>query len=168
MDPAARVIGIGSPHGDDQVGWRVVEDLAADPAPDVDAVAIGDPVDLLEDLEGCALLIVMDAYRSGQPPGRVIDLPWPPRGPEGAVGHTTHGSGVASALALAEALGRRSPVVALVCVEVESCEPATGLSPALRRALPEVRCRIMAIIGVGPGSDVRAVTPRPGSSSKGR
>ena len=148
MQPTVRVLGVGSPHGDDQVGWRLVECLAAGSAPAVDAIALGDPVDLLGHLDGCDMLIVLDACRAGLPPGRLIRLPWQAVRSGERAERTTHGFGVSAALALADALGRLPPTVLLIGIEAESCEPGTGLSPTLRQAIPGIVPRIEAIIAV--------------------
>ena len=150
MRPTVRVLGVGSPHGDDQVGWRLVECLAGGSAPAVDAIALGDPVDLLGHLDGCDMLIVLDACRAGLPPGRLIRLPWQAVRSGERAERTTHGFGVSAALALADALGRLPPTVLLIGIEAESCEPGTGLSPTLRQAIPGIVPRIEAIIAGAP------------------
>ena len=65
MGRGVRVVGVGSPHGDDRVGWRLVEDLAESAGPGVEAVAVAQPLGLLDHLDGCSALIVVDACRAG-------------------------------------------------------------------------------------------------------
>src|SRR5208282_6898835 len=60
MRRGVRVVGVGSPHGDDRVGWRLVEDLAESAGPGVEAVVVAQPLGLLDYLDGCSALIVVD------------------------------------------------------------------------------------------------------------
>jgi hydrogenase maturation protease len=134
-----RVLAVGSPHGDDRVGWEVVERLRR-LAPGVDAVVLHDPVSVVHHLDGCACLVVVDASHSGAPPGTVRRLAWPEAFLEREDGVSTHGFGVGSALALAETLGRLPPRVVLLGVEVQACEPGAEISAPVRAALPAL-CR---------------------------
>lgn len=145
MRSIIRVVGVGSPHGDDQVGWRLAEGLAIETGSGIEAAVIADPIDLLGHLDGCETLIVLDACRTGRPPGTVTCLSWPEARLEATGGRSTHGFGVASALALADALGRLPPSVILFAVEAGACEPDTALSPEVRRSLPQVRRQLQAL-----------------------
>jgi hydrogenase maturation protease len=151
-----RILAVGSPHGDDQAAWHVAERLRRKPLPGVEAVAVSDPVRILDYLGGCERLVLLDACRSGAKPGTVLRLVWPdPRLHERA-GSSTHGFGVVKVLELADRLGWLPPSVVLIGIEAEACYPTTEASPAVRRALPnlyrqvltEVRCR-------APGVPVR-------------
>jgi hydrogenase maturation protease len=159
---AVRVVGIGSPHGDDRAGWLVAERLATEagwnPSTVVEVTSAGDPLRLVGLLEGCRRLIVVDACRSGRPAGTVVRTTWGEvkRGlagaPGGDAGPSSHGLGVAEALGLAEALGRvpDPDAVGLVGIEVgdEPGDDAGGFTPvsepsaAVRDAIPAA-CRLV-------------------------
>jgi hydrogenase maturation protease len=145
-----RVLAVGSPHGDDRAGWEVVGRLRRE-VPGVDAAAIRDPVSVLHHLAGCTGLVVVDACRSGAPPGTVRRLAWPDAGLDGRGGHSTHGLGLAGALDLAAVLGRLPPRVILFGVEAQGCEPGAEISPPVRAALPGLYRRVLA--------EVRAAGP---------
>jgi hydrogenase maturation protease len=70
-----RIIGIGSPFGDDAVGLEVARRLAEAPPPNCDVVAADRPgtdlIELLRDIQGA---ILVDAVRSGAPPGTLHEL----------------------------------------------------------------------------------------------
>jgi hydrogenase maturation protease len=138
-----KVLGLGSPHGDDQAGWKLVAFLN-ERLPAVAAVALSEPLGLLDHLEGCAHLVLVDACQSGATPGTVLRLTWPDPRLDAPGGTSTHGLGVGSALALARTLRRLPPRVVLISVEVESCEPGADLSPAVRAALPELFRQVLA------------------------
>jgi hydrogenase maturation protease len=142
--PSVRIIAVGSSHGDDQAGWRISERLQRKPQPGVDAIAVSDPVCVLDHLEGCAALVLVDACHSGAPAGTIHRLVWPNpqmRAPESA---STHGFGVAGVLELAATLGRLPPHVVLLGVEAQACAPAAEMSPSVRRAVPALYRQVLA------------------------
>jgi hydrogenase maturation protease len=142
-----RVIGIGSPFGDDRAGLEVAARLAGLAAPDLDVIRADRPgVDLVELLRGVDAAIVVDAVRSGAPAGTLHDLDL------SAVPHvrlrylSSHGFGVAEALALAQALGRMPGRGRLIGIEVADVgSPSCArLSPAIERALDDALGRVHA------------------------
>jgi hydrogenase maturation protease len=154
---AVRVLGVGSPHGDDRAGWEVVARLRREAPPGVEAAVLNQPLRLLEHLDGCSCLILVDACRTGAEPGTVVRLAWPACPPGGmGAGSSTHGVGMAAALGLAEALGRLPTRVVLLGVETGRCDPGASLSPPVRAALPGLYKRVL--------EEVRWATPRGGSS----
>jgi len=112
-----RIIGIGSPFGDDAAGLEAARQLAADPPPDTDVLVADRPgaglIDLFDGAEG---VILIDAARSGAPPGTIhdLDLHTLPSHPLGLI--SSHDLGVAEAVRLAATLGqlpRRGRVLAI-------------------------------------------------------
>lgn len=70
-----RIIGIGSPFGDDQVGWRVIELLQNRLAEEVDLVALDRPgAALINWMKGVHWLILIDALSSGAAPGSLVRI----------------------------------------------------------------------------------------------
>lgn len=143
MGVRVRLLGVGSPRGDDRAGWWFVEALSRDPVPGVEALAIADPIRLLDHLEGVETLIVADACRSGRVPGSIVVRDWPAEDVSRDASSSSHGLGVANVLALADAMGRLPPSVILIAVEAGSCGVGEDLTPdvarALTTALPRVR-----------------------------
>lgn len=142
------VIGIGKPWAtDDAVGPTIVRQLASRfedaPAAGVELTftTSSEPaVDLLHLMAGADQVIIIDAVRSGAPPGAIHRQVWLPgliesRGVERA---SSHGLGVREILALAAELGRLPEQVYLWGVEIVSTEPGRGLSPSVAAALPDV------------------------------
>ena len=146
MGRGVRVVGVGSPHGDDRVGWRLVEDLAESAGPGVEAVAVAQPLGLLDHLDGCSALIVVDACRAGRAPGSVVVLTWPEDRPEFEGSGSTHGLDLAMALEMADVLGRLPPSVLLFAVEAGACGPVADLSPDLEASLPELDRRLREVV----------------------
>jgi hydrogenase maturation protease len=136
-------VALGSPHGDDRAGWEVVERVRREDL-SLDTVVLHDPVGLLDCLEGCACVVLVDACRSGAEPGTIRRFTWPAPELDRQGGPSTHGLGVVGALALAEALGRLPPRVVLFGVEAAACEAGAALSTAVRGALPELCRQVLA------------------------
>jgi hydrogenase maturation protease len=137
------LIAVGSPHGDDQIGWHLVERLRRKPLRGIQATAVSDPVRILDHLERCATLVLVDACRSGARAGLIHRLVWPdPRLPE-RDNASTHGFGVARVLELAAALGRLPPQVVLIGVEAQTVSPTAEMSLAVRRALPALYRQVL-------------------------
>jgi hydrogenase maturation protease len=136
--PAIHVLAIGSPHGDDQVSWHVVDRLGRNPLPGLHTAALNDPVGVLDYLEGCERLVLVDACRSGAEPGTVIRLVWPDARLQERESASTHGFGVVKVLELAAVLGDLPSHVVLIGVEALTCAPGAEISPPVRRALPRL------------------------------
>jgi hydrogenase maturation protease len=138
---------VGSPHGDDQAAWEAVRQLQQQLPPGVEAAALADPLGLLEWLDACACLVVVDACHSGAAPGTVVRLAWPDCRLADHTSPSSHGFGVAAVLGLAQALGRLPQRVVLIGIEAGVCEPGAELSPAARAALPELSRRVNEEVG---------------------
>lgn len=143
-----RLIGIGSPFADDRAGLEVAARLAPVVAPEVEVMSADRPgVDLLELLRGADAVILVDAVRSGAPAGTLHDLDlW-------AVPHarlrylSSHGFGVAEALALAQTLGGMPAYGRLIGIEVGAglgSSTCDQLSTEVARALDEAAWRVHA------------------------
>ena len=132
-----RVIGVGSAFGDDAVGLAVAELLARRPLPAQITVArcerpMPDLLDALDEVEG---IVLVDATRSGAPIGSVRHL----RAEEvtRAKATSSHGFGVASALLLAQTLGRSGRSGGVGRDRGGSTSLGRPLSAAVEGALPE-------------------------------
>lgn len=100
-----RVIGIGTPFGDDRTGLELAARLVAAPPADCDIVATERPgVELLDLLAGAEVAILLDAVHSGAAIGSVLDLALADL-PGAGVALSSHGISIADAVALAGVLG---------------------------------------------------------------
>ena len=115
------ILGLGNPlRGDDGVGCQVAEALAQQTLPPgVEVMDGGTPgVGLLHLLEGRRRVILVDAADMGRAPGSVVRFrPHEVRLGESAEGFSLHHSGVAEALALAEALRLDLPELVMFGVQ---------------------------------------------------
>ena len=132
------VAGFGSPHGDDQAGWQVVALLGRRHDLPAHLVKITEGTRLIDELDGCRRLIVVDACRGGRQIGSITRLEWPdPRVPQ-YHNHSTHGIGLCNALELAERLGRMPPNVEVFGIEIGSYRPLDEISAEVAQAVREL------------------------------
>jgi hydrogenase maturation protease len=112
------VIGIGSPHGQDALGWLVVERLSKSKGLATQWILAKTPAEILDRCEGVDELHLVDAcigtgsgrlHRLQWPNDRMVDLRWT----------NTHGIDVPGALHLAAELGMLPASVTIWAIECE-------------------------------------------------
>ena len=138
-----RILGIGSPSGDDQAGWLAVEALQ-----DIGVEAHLDKLDrpganLVSLLEHTERVILIDAMQSGGAPGRIIrfdEQDWS----RYRQGLSSHGFGVLDALSLAQALGCLPRRLELFGIEIASANPGETPGTAVRAAARQLAATIAA------------------------
>ncbi len=135
------IIGVGNPmRRDDGVGIAAVAMLVDDArlegvSIDIEA-ATGEPTRLVDAWRSREKVVVVDAAMAGARPGSIVRH-------EVGVDHlgdrhspqSSHGAGVAEAIALAEALDRLPTRLVVVGVEPADLDVGEGLSPAVSAAL---------------------------------
>jgi len=133
------IVGLGSAHGDDQLGWRVAERLALElAASEIDVRIARSPGELLDWLDGVERLIVCDACENQGSPGTVHCWHWPATELRLARASGSHDLGLASALALADELGILPGDVKLVAVEGKQHLPSAEMTPEVAAAVERV------------------------------
>lgn len=152
-----RIAGIGSWCGDDRIGWDAVEAVETSgllrrfPEGSVTAHRCERPSELLALAKGAAALVVIDAMRSGAPPGTVRRLaPDEPLGGQETL--SSHGLGVAECLALGRTLGLLPPLL-LYGIEAPRSAPDTAPDELVSAAIPAL-LRLLAadLAGAGEGA----------------
>ena len=145
--PAALVIGVGSEfRGDDAVGLLAARRIGEEAPDGVRALASsGDGAALLEAFgEADTVVVVVDAVRSGAPPGTIHRLEADRRHlPAGLFPSSTHAFGVAEAIEMARALGRLPRKLVLYGIEGRDFQAGAALSGEVARALDEVIPRVL-------------------------
>jgi hydrogenase maturation protease len=134
-----RVVGCGSPFGDDALGWVLVDRLNDRGwGPYVELYRVQGGQALLTQLDGRGSLVLIDALAPGGNPGRIVRLgSADPRLLVLRPG-STHDICPGEAIRLAEALGLLPEHAVIWGVEGEQFEAETALSPAVSSALHEV------------------------------
>lgn len=132
-----RIIGLGSPQGDDQFGWRVLELLQQEAVPDsVELVVLDRPgTGLLPMLQGADKVLVVDAVDMSAVPGHLIEVEAAQllREPVFA-GLSSHGIGLIDTLKLAQACEIKLAPIQLNLVQVGHLETFEPLSNPVQLA----------------------------------
>ncbi|MCS6910758.1 MAG: hydrogenase maturation protease, partial [Anaerolineales bacterium] len=140
ISPRILIIGYGNPlRGDDGLGWRAAERLAAE-WPEVETLTCQQLTpELAEPISRAARVVFLDAAAHG-PPGTIHEQTLRPdtSAPASFTHHITPGM----LLALSEKLFGHVPQAVLFSVAGESFEFGQALSPPVEAALPEVIRRI--------------------------
>jgi hydrogenase maturation protease len=141
------VVCVGNPlMGDDGIGVEVARSLRK--------MNLGRSVVVLErqildisilDLtKGASKLIIVDAVKSGRPPGSVVKFsPGGPGSPTLRI-PLSHEHGLDDVLALARKSGMAQPPIVVVGVEPEDCTAGEGLSEKVAGALPSALEQVTA------------------------
>lgn len=152
------VIGLGSGHGDDAIGWAAIDALAACELPPGTALhACATPAaDLLPLLAASEHAVIVDAVADGEAPGRIRRLERAALATPSARSGS-HGMSVAAVLALADALqlAPRSLVLVGVSIDPQQALPGRPLSPPLRAALPAVVAEVLATVEESAAAPLR-------------
>jgi hydrogenase maturation protease len=146
------LVGVGNPwRGDDAAGLEVARRVRGR-SPGLETRELeGDAAALLELWSGHAGVAIVDAARTGSPPGTVRRFradrePLPVQ-----LRSSTHAFGVADAIELGRALGRLPPRLDVFAVEGAEFGLGAGLSPAVRHGVETLAARLAAAYGFSAG-----------------
>ncbi len=146
-----RVLGVGSPWGDDRVGWELAERVAARHGGDVEVRVLDRPgLGLIEHLHDAEAVLILDAVLAGEshPAGSVVEVELHELEPGGLRTLSSHGFGVQEAIELATKLGPLPARLSLIGVAVTPAsvpmEPAAFLSKSTKDALAAALRRVEA------------------------
>lgn len=131
-------VGIGSPHGDDQVGWLVARALAEMMPGKVHVKTARQPAELLDWLKDVEHLIVCDACQAGGEAGKLYRWTWPTDSLATDERSGSHDLTLPFVLALAERLGKLPERVTVWGIELGNASPGGSLSNSVRNAVPRV------------------------------
>ena len=141
------VLGIGNAwQGDDAAGLVAARRIRERAPSGVEVRELeGEPVSLVDAWEGADDVFVLDAVRSGSPPGMVhrIDASTGPI-PATLSAASTHTLGVGEAIELARALGRLPARLVLYGIEAERIAAGAELTPAVAGAVEDAVARVLA------------------------
>ena len=123
LDRPLLIAGIGSAiDGDDRAGLLAARRLR-ELLPEVRVIETSDPSSLIAEWIGCDTVILIDAMRSGRPPGTVVRFDALPDARSAAFA-STHGFSVLDAIALARALGSMPRHLIVYGIEIGDADAA--------------------------------------------
>lgn len=152
MNEAALVVGLGSrDRGDDAVGPVVADAVAALVGPEVRVAEHEDPTALLDLFGEHDVVVVVDAVRSGSPPGTVrawdVGVAPVPTDAWAATGRGgTHAFGLATAVELARALHRLPHRVVVIGVDGACFDLGVPLSDPVAAAVPTAVAEVRSVL----------------------
>ena len=135
-----RVIGVGSPWGDDQAGWLAAEALRGlfeDDRVEVKTLDRPGPA-LCEHWQRNDSVVLLDAVRAHGEIGRIHCVEGAAIANLGGASLSSHGFGVAAAVALATALEVMPRRLCLLGLEVSGSGHGAGLSAETERCVPQL------------------------------
>ena len=148
-----RILGIGSPSGDDQAGWLVVDVLLASGllgGREVIVEKLDRPgANLIRLLENASRVILVDALQSNGEVGEIRRFDredWPGY----CHGLSSHGFGVIDALSLAQALGSLPPRLDLYGIEIGPVVPGDEPGDSIQAAARQLAKLIAAELNCTP------------------
>lgn len=140
--------GLGSPQGDDDLGWHVVsavrQRLSISSVATVQSerwlhcVCLASGIQLLDFLAGTGTLILVDAILTSTAPGTRWRLTWPWEEKVQPYHWSSHGLGPGHLLSLAETLGWLPRHVELWGVEIDPVQNSAAVAQAVRELTDEL------------------------------
>lgn len=138
------VIGIGSPFGDDQAGWKVIEYLEEGVLPgSLNILKLDRPgPELINHLKGFDRVTLIDALLDQKADaGKTLELSLEHL--EQLTAASTHGFGLAQTLALAKALGQLPEDLRIFAITGTRFQPNDCLNPTVKTAAQELAQRLV-------------------------
>jgi hydrogenase maturation protease len=129
------IVGLGSPHGDDQLGWVAIDRLRPLLPDAISARKVRDGFELLEVLEGHDSAVIIDAAAPTGRPGSIRSFKWPSPELVHCIPLSSHGLGLVEAIQLAETLGRLPDHVKIYTIEAQDTSPGAPLGDDIARQL---------------------------------
>ena len=131
-----RIVGIGSPFGDDRAGWQVIDLLRGRLGDGIELVVLDRPgAALIDWMCGVDRLVLIDAVAPLGSPGRVHRVD-PDELPP-AAGISSHELGLSETIRLAEALGCRPPRLDIFGIEISGIPLDPGDTGGLSAAVAD-------------------------------
>jgi len=136
--PQIKVIGLGSPHGDDQAGWQVIRNLEQIDLPDnVELLSLDRPGPALTSyLKDVEIVILIDACDAGWAAGTVQEFSLPTLLDCAELqSGSSHQFGVAETLMLSHTLNTQLPDITLYAIQLSELSPLSPISTTVYKSL---------------------------------
>ena len=143
MSASRCLIGVGRPHGDDQLGWLIADRLSNQDGHRFKVEKVVTPLEILDRLENVDWLGICDACHGTGKSGTWKRWTWPDVAIIQQRFAGSHDFGLTAVLNLAARLGRLPRTVMIWGVEVETCEPAAAMSSTALAVVEPVANAIM-------------------------
>lgn len=149
------VAGIGSPHGDDQAGWLVLDRLSQNENFHFDVRKLSAPIELLDIIEGRECLVCLDAIEGSEPPGTIKRYLWPFDATWMKCNRSTHGMDLVSVLKIAESVGLLPEKVILWTINGIDWTPGAKVNSSVKNNLHQLEDHVTQELSDMPASQTR-------------
>ena len=136
------IAGIGSPHGDDQAGWLVLDRLRENENIQFDQQKLSAPIELLDLIEARECLICLDAVEGSEPPGTIKRYLWPFEATWVKCHRSTHGMDLVSVLKIAESVGLLPEKVILWTIVGTNWKPGAQINSSVKNKLAQLEYHV--------------------------
>jgi hydrogenase maturation protease len=133
MTTTVQILGLGSPHGDDQAGWLVIDALQNRGVSLVVAACLRSPDELLDRCDATHQVVLCDACVDHGEPGTLARWNWPET-PLPSRRNGTHDLALGDVLTLGQTLGIGPQTVTLWTITGCRFEPGQPASAAVQQA----------------------------------
>jgi hydrogenase maturation protease len=137
------IAGLGSAHGDDQLGWIAIDLLRPRLPAGISAKKIRGGLELLENLDEYDTAFLIDASSPAGKPGAIRSFTWLCPALDQCILLSSHGLGLVEAIQLAEALGRLPFLVKIFTIEAHDITPGAPLSVDIARQIDVLAERVL-------------------------
>jgi hydrogenase maturation protease len=139
-----RIVGLGSPFGDDRAGWRVIERLRGQLPDAIDLVSLDRPgAALVQWMEGVDELVIVDALRGSRPPGTVEALDPAAVGAADGPAWSSHSLDLCDTFALAARLGMAPRLLSVYAIYIKELDKETkAVSEGCRQLAAALQARL--------------------------
>lgn len=145
------VLGIGSPHGDDQIAWLLVDKLQQQfQSPEIYWEKVSAPVtSLVNQISTYDYVLVIDAAEMGMAPGDSVFMQDAASALEqNQTTVSSHAMGLQDSWQMAKALGMTLPAINLFLIQLDQCEPMAPISKELSSRIPDMLETLAKIVSV--------------------
>lgn len=131
-------IGVGSPHGDDQIGWLIADEVKSRFGNEMRVHRVRSPLEILDNLEDVDWLGLCDGCRGLGRLGEWKRWNWPVLHSVDSSFAGSHDFGLVATLHLARQLGRLPASVVIWGIEIGLVDPMSVVSSEVRLSIPRL------------------------------
>ena len=135
------VVGFGSPHGDDQVGWLVIDELEKN-SNGIGFLDVfkskGNGIDWFNEVREHQHIIFVDAVSSGEPVGTIHSFVIGDDEDSRKIKTSSHAIGLIDSISLAKTLNYLNTTVEFFGIEITRDAPLDAVSKVVMQAIPEL------------------------------
>ncbi|MGE3315189.1 MAG: hydrogenase maturation protease [Planctomycetaceae bacterium] len=145
MNDSVLIAGIGSAHGDDQIGWIVARSIQERRGTMANVRILCSPLEILHRTESYSRLILIDGFLGHGNVGSLRRWVWPTEQIVSTQRGGTHSISVPDVLRMGSQLRLLPRDITIWGIEGRSFDPGDPVSPRLIDAAPQIAEHILAV-----------------------